>query len=317
MRQPLAAGRAEERHCLADLGTVSSVLKRLFCSSLAARVQEVRVRLVGDLAYRRATRRHCQGGRARDLRRFRVGMGEHEAGEAIGKRRLADALRPTDQPGVVHAARAVRVEQHTFGGRIAEPRRLFLRRRPAVDAVEADQVVDVGGRHRPAHAACSRRRDDRRPDRLGGRSSLRGVDDDAAPGSAGDREMPRAGLVQRMSSRSNRSRPPVAAWRLAARAGRPTGTRDHGEAAVTADRDPLRPRASHRRRRRRRLIARVEFAKGRRHPAPGTQRRPMTVRRDRRGRRRKHRLAVGQLTASPDKSMGGSLRPSACRLARA
>ena len=36
----------------------------------------------------------------------RIRMGEDEARQAIGERRLADALRAADQPGMVHAAAA-------------------------------------------------------------------------------------------------------------------------------------------------------------------------------------------------------------------
>jgi hypothetical protein len=38
--------------------------------------------------------------RALHSRRLRMAMGQHEARHAIGQRRLADALRAADQPGV-------------------------------------------------------------------------------------------------------------------------------------------------------------------------------------------------------------------------
>src|SRR5260221_1506397 len=64
-------------------------------------------------------------------------MREGEAGEAIGKRRLADSLRAADQPTVVHAAAAIRLEQRALGDAIAKPFGPFLGRGPVADLVEA------------------------------------------------------------------------------------------------------------------------------------------------------------------------------------
>src|SRR5690349_18744042 len=47
-------------------------------------------------------------------------MGEHEARHPVGERRLADAGRPADQPGVVDAAAAVGFEQCLLGVGVAE-----------------------------------------------------------------------------------------------------------------------------------------------------------------------------------------------------
>ena len=50
----------------------------------------------------------------------RIGMREHEARHAIGQRRLADARRPADQPGMVDTAAAIGLEQRPLGLVMAE-----------------------------------------------------------------------------------------------------------------------------------------------------------------------------------------------------
>ena len=65
---------------------------------------------------RRARSRAARAGAAR-----RVGMGEHEAREAPGERRLADALRPADQPGVGEPSARDRRRASRFGGRRGRP----------------------------------------------------------------------------------------------------------------------------------------------------------------------------------------------------
>ncbi len=82
-------------------------------------------------------------------------MREHEAREAVGQRRFADALGTADQPGVVHAPRSIRVEQRRLGVAASKPRGLFLGRGPPLDPVETDLVVSLGRRHQ---AALSMRR---------------------------------------------------------------------------------------------------------------------------------------------------------------
>ena len=47
-------------------------------------------------------------------------MGEHEARHAIGQRRLADAGRPADQPGMRQAPAAIGLEQRPLGLGVAE-----------------------------------------------------------------------------------------------------------------------------------------------------------------------------------------------------
>ena len=50
--------------------------------------------------------------------------GQQAAGEAVGERGLADAVRAGDQPGVVQAAGAHRVQQRRLGGFVAEQERV-------------------------------------------------------------------------------------------------------------------------------------------------------------------------------------------------
>ena len=50
--------------------------------------------------------------------------GQQEAGEAVGERGLADAVRAGDQPGVVQAAGAHGVQQRGLGGFVAEQERV-------------------------------------------------------------------------------------------------------------------------------------------------------------------------------------------------
>jgi hypothetical protein len=73
------------------------------------------MRLRRDALRDRVIVRHRQRCRVANLRRRRIGMRQYEARHAIGERRLADARRPADQPGVGHAAGAIRVEHHLLG----------------------------------------------------------------------------------------------------------------------------------------------------------------------------------------------------------
>ena len=67
----------------------------------------------GDAAEHRAGGVECQGVRGRLA-------GEQAAGEAVGQGRLADALRPGDQPGVVHPPGADGVQDGRLGVVVAE-----------------------------------------------------------------------------------------------------------------------------------------------------------------------------------------------------
>ena len=60
--------------------------------------------------------------RLTDRLRGRIGVGEHEAGEPPGERRLADPLPAPDQPGVSEAALAIGREHFRFGALMADQR---------------------------------------------------------------------------------------------------------------------------------------------------------------------------------------------------
>ena len=83
-------------------------------------------------------------------------MGEHEARHAIGERRLADAGRTADQPGMRHAPAAIGVEQRALGlgvaeqaGVVARVRNLDRRRRLAALTSRAlDSIGAVAGSSR-------------------------------------------------------------------------------------------------------------------------------------------------------------------------
>src|SRR5215218_7217361 len=62
-------------------------------------------------------------------RRHGLGIREYEAGHAIGQRRLADALRAADQPGMRNAPAAIGFEQGHLGIAMAEPGGGFTRMR--------------------------------------------------------------------------------------------------------------------------------------------------------------------------------------------
>ena len=84
--------------------------------------------------------------RAGNGRRCRIRAGQDEARQAIGERRLADAFRPLDQPGMVHASRTVGIEQCALRGRVAQQ---------AIGTVRGGEPEGRG--KVAAHAPCSAR----------------------------------------------------------------------------------------------------------------------------------------------------------------
>jgi hypothetical protein len=72
--------------------------------------------------------------------RRRVAMGEEEARDPIGERRLADALRAADQPGMVKAPGSERIEERRLGLAMAEERRLLARMRRAGELVRLEEI---------------------------------------------------------------------------------------------------------------------------------------------------------------------------------
>ena len=80
--------------------------------------QQIGVRSGGDAAE--------HGMRGIEVER-RGGTGEQPTGEAEGQRRLAHAFRPGDQPGVVDAPRAHRLQDRRLRRRLAEQQRVGAR----------------------------------------------------------------------------------------------------------------------------------------------------------------------------------------------
>src|ERR1700690_153635 len=60
--------------------------------------------------------------RLADRLRGGIGVGDHEAGESPGERRLADPLPAADQPGVSEAALAIGRQHFRFGAFMADQR---------------------------------------------------------------------------------------------------------------------------------------------------------------------------------------------------
>ena len=56
-------------------------------------------------------------------------MREHKARHPVGERRLADAARPADQPGMRHAAAAIGIEERVLGFDMAVEREGLARMR--------------------------------------------------------------------------------------------------------------------------------------------------------------------------------------------
>ena len=122
----LPGGRAEERDRPAHVVDLD-VLAQLagFFVDRALQHQQIALRLRRDAPRHRMIGVDVQRFRGLHRRRARIGMGEHEARHAVGERRLADAGRTRDQPGMREASAAIGVEQ-----RAAPPRR--GRRGPSV-----------------------------------------------------------------------------------------------------------------------------------------------------------------------------------------
>ena len=112
-----------------------------------------------------------------------LGRRQRGAREAIGERRLADALRSGQQPGVMHAPAGQRLGQHALGVVVAVELLRLARMREALEPVGLRQLLDT--RRWRARAPLSRRRQQARLHRLphGGEHGalvLRRIDDDAA-----------------------------------------------------------------------------------------------------------------------------------------
>ena len=73
----------------------------------------------------------------------RVRVGEHEAGEPPGERRLADPLPAADQPGVGEAALAIGREHLRFGALMADQRIDMARMGRAAERVGFGKIVGL------------------------------------------------------------------------------------------------------------------------------------------------------------------------------
>src|SRR5262245_18305827 len=80
-------------------------------------------------------------------------MGEHETRHPVGQRRLADAGRSADQPGVGDAAAAIGLEQGVLGLRVAEQDGGFARMR-RLEVVIVFRV-DLAGAHEATSSIAS------------------------------------------------------------------------------------------------------------------------------------------------------------------
>ena len=78
----------------------------------------------------------------------RIGVGEHEPGETPGERRLADALRAADQPGVGETPVTIGRQQFRLGGRVADERLRVARMRRAGERVAVRKLLRLGPLHR-------------------------------------------------------------------------------------------------------------------------------------------------------------------------
>src|SRR5215831_8603709 len=83
----------------------------------------------GDLAKRRCVGGNLDAGRA--SKEIAAAAGQDEAGEAEGERRLADAARARDQPGMMQAPRLPGAQQSCLGGSVADEDGILARRRDA------------------------------------------------------------------------------------------------------------------------------------------------------------------------------------------
>ena len=84
--------------------------------------QEVGMRLGGDALRHRMVVRDRERRRRLHVRCRRIGMREHEPRHPVGQRRLADAGRAADQPGMRHASRAIGVEHRLLGLGVTDER---------------------------------------------------------------------------------------------------------------------------------------------------------------------------------------------------
>ena len=122
-------GRTEERDRLARLVDRDDGAHHALVVERALERQQSAMGAGGDMASHRMRRIDLQRFGALHLGCQRIAMREHEPRHPIGQRRLADALRAADQPGMRNPPAAIGVQQRQFGLAMPEQRHGFARMR--------------------------------------------------------------------------------------------------------------------------------------------------------------------------------------------
>src|SRR5262249_10807778 len=116
----LPGRRAEERDRPADVVDADVLVELVgFLVDRALQHEEVALGLDRDAPGNRVIGVDVERFRRLNRRHARIGMGEDEARHAIGERRLADAGRPADQPGVRETRAPIGREQRALRLRMA------------------------------------------------------------------------------------------------------------------------------------------------------------------------------------------------------
>ena len=126
-------GRTEKRNRLARFIDGDDAPHHPFVVGGALQRQQAAMAARHHLPRHRMIGIEVEAGRALHRRQRRLGIGEHELRHAVGQRRLADALRAADQPGMRNLAALVGTQQRRLCRRMAvEPRGLARRRHHGV-----------------------------------------------------------------------------------------------------------------------------------------------------------------------------------------
>ena len=120
---------------------------------LAPDERKIGVGKLGQKPRRRMVRLDIEVKRLAHRLRSRIGVGEHEAGEPPGERRLADSLPAADQPGVGEAPLAIGRKHFRFGALMTDQRIDMARMGRAGQRVGFGKIVGLALLHaRLAHA---------------------------------------------------------------------------------------------------------------------------------------------------------------------
>ena len=120
-RQPPSAGVRRRKPAMAagvvddDLAALSRLRLRIDSRARPPGGRDGRPRRRGETPDAPARRRARSAARREEPAASRRALGEEKAGEAKGQRRLADAARPGDQPGMRQPAARIGAEQRRFG----------------------------------------------------------------------------------------------------------------------------------------------------------------------------------------------------------